>query len=159
MNVSLLSLWKTCIYKCTKKILLINIWIFIPLSVYMWGVEGVTIQVYRGFYTAYLNTTIRLAILDVVEREKKFYGDIEIIAIEHSMGGAMASFCGLDLMVIIILAILAWQALYNKVLCSQSPFNFFTQVLSMFCQRQGLRISYGSIIFGKCLYFNYSISG
>ena len=29
-------------FKMFKKILLINIWIFIPLLVYMWGVEGVT---------------------------------------------------------------------------------------------------------------------
>ncbi|KAJ1414252.1 Fungal lipase-like domain [Sesbania bispinosa] len=56
-------------------------------------------MVHRGFYTAYHNTTIRPAILDAVERAKKFYGDIPIIATGHSMGGAMASFCGLDLMV------------------------------------------------------------
>ncbi|KAL5150933.1 Lipase [Glycine soja] len=56
-------------------------------------------MVHRGFYTAYHNTTIRPAILDAVERAKKFYGDIEIIATGHSMGGAMASFCGLDLTV------------------------------------------------------------
>jgi len=30
------------VFKNVKKILLINIWIFIPLLVYMWGVEGVT---------------------------------------------------------------------------------------------------------------------
>ncbi|XP_027365731.1 lipase-like isoform X2 [Abrus precatorius] len=56
-------------------------------------------MVHRGFYTAYHNTTIRPAILDAVERAKKFYGDIQIIATGHSMGGAMASFCGLDLTV------------------------------------------------------------
>ncbi|KAK7331334.1 hypothetical protein VNO77_25556 [Canavalia gladiata] len=56
-------------------------------------------MVHRGFYTAYHNTTIRPAILDAVERAKKFYGDIPIIATGHSMGGAMASFCGLDLTV------------------------------------------------------------
>ena len=32
---------------CPKKILLINIWIFIPLLVYRWGVEGVTATVNR----------------------------------------------------------------------------------------------------------------
>ena len=53
------------------------------------------LQVHRGFYTAYHNTTIRPAILDAVERAKKFYGDIEIIAQGHSMGGATTSFCGL----------------------------------------------------------------
>ncbi|RDX69141.1 hypothetical protein CR513_51782, partial [Mucuna pruriens] len=56
-------------------------------------------MVHRGFYTAYHNTTIRPAILDAVERAKKFYGDIQIIATGHSMGGAMASFCVLDLTV------------------------------------------------------------
>ena len=33
-----------------KKILLINICIFIPLSVYMWGVEGVTTSDVGGTY-------------------------------------------------------------------------------------------------------------
>ncbi|QCD77010.1 triacylglycerol lipase [Vigna unguiculata] len=56
-------------------------------------------MVHRGFYTAYHNTTIRPAILDAIERAKKFYGDIQIIVTGHSMGGAMASFCGLDLTV------------------------------------------------------------
>ncbi|XP_020220717.1 lipase [Cajanus cajan] len=56
-------------------------------------------MVHRGFYMAYHNTTIRPAVLDAVERAKKFYGDIQIISIGHSMGGAMASFCGLDLTV------------------------------------------------------------
>lgn len=56
-------------------------------------------MVHRGFYTAYHNTTIRPAVLGAVERAKKFYGDIPIIALGHSMGGAMAAFCGLDLTV------------------------------------------------------------
>ena len=30
--------------KMLKKIFLINFWIFIPLLVYMWGVEGVTVR-------------------------------------------------------------------------------------------------------------------
>jgi putative lipase involved disintegration of autophagic bodies len=57
------------------------------------------LQVHRGFYTAYHNTTIRPAILGAVERAKKFYGDIQIIVTGHSMGGAMAAFCALDLTV------------------------------------------------------------
>lgn len=61
-----------------------------------------SLQVHRGFYTAYHNTTIRPAVLGAVERAKKFYGDIPIIALGHSMGGAMAAFCGLDLTVTII---------------------------------------------------------
>ncbi|CAL0309031.1 unnamed protein product [Lupinus luteus] len=56
-------------------------------------------MVHRGFYTAYHNTTIRPAVLDAVERAKKFYGDIQIIVTGHSMGGAMAAFCALDLTV------------------------------------------------------------
>ncbi|CAJ2658587.1 unnamed protein product [Trifolium pratense] len=56
-------------------------------------------MVHRGFYTAYHNTTIRPAVLGAVERAKKFYGDIQIIVIGHSMGGAMAAFCALDLTV------------------------------------------------------------
>ena len=31
------------VFKNVLKILLINIWIFIPLLIYMWGVEGVTV--------------------------------------------------------------------------------------------------------------------
>ncbi|XP_054788018.1 lipase-like [Prosopis cineraria] len=56
-------------------------------------------MVHYGFYYAYHNTTLRPAILDAVRRAKKFYGDIQIIVTGHSMGGAMAAFCGLDLMV------------------------------------------------------------
>ncbi|MED6209399.1 hypothetical protein PIB30_054298 [Stylosanthes scabra] len=56
-------------------------------------------MVHRGFYNAYHNTTIRPAILDAVDRAKKFYGNIPIVVLGHSMGGAMAAFCGLDLMV------------------------------------------------------------
>ncbi|KAF7813684.1 lipase-like [Senna tora] len=56
-------------------------------------------MVHYGFYYAYHNTTMRPAILDAVRRAKKFYGDIPIIVTGHSMGGAMAAFCGLDLTV------------------------------------------------------------
>lgn len=66
------------------------------------------LQVHRGFYTAYHNTTIRDAVLEAVERAKKFYGDIQIIATGHSMGGAMAAFCGLDLVVTITIIELSW---------------------------------------------------
>ncbi|KAK3417851.1 hypothetical protein EUGRSUZ_H03839 [Eucalyptus grandis] len=55
--------------------------------------------VHHGFYFAYHNTTIRVGILDVVVRAKDLYGDINIMVTGHSMGGAMASFCGLDLVV------------------------------------------------------------
>ena len=59
-------------------------------------------QVHHGFYNAYHNTTIRPGILNAVARAKEFYGDLGIIVTGHSMGGAMASFCALDLRVIII---------------------------------------------------------
>lgn len=59
------------------------------------------IQVHHGFYSAYYNTTIRHGVLDAVKRVKEFYGDIDIIVTGHSMGGAMASFCALDLKVMI----------------------------------------------------------
>ncbi|XP_048322047.1 lipase isoform X2 [Ziziphus jujuba] len=56
-------------------------------------------MVHHGFFSAYHNTTIRHGILDAVKRAKKYYGDIDVIVTGHSMGGAMASFCGLDLIV------------------------------------------------------------
>ncbi|KAM5577970.1 lipase [Rosa sericea] len=56
-------------------------------------------MVHHGFYNAYHNTTIRPGILNAVARAKEFYGDIGIIVTGHSMGGAMASFCALDLRV------------------------------------------------------------
>lgn len=56
---------------------------------------------HRGFYYAYHNTTLRPAILNAVKRAKECYGDIPIMVTGHSMGGAMAAFCGLDLKVII----------------------------------------------------------
>ncbi|KAJ4882526.1 alpha/beta-Hydrolases superfamily protein [Raphanus sativus] len=57
-------------------------------------------MVHHGFYSAYHNTTVRPAVLDAVKRAKKFYGEnIKIMVTGHSMGGAMAAFCGLDLVV------------------------------------------------------------
>jgi predicted lipase len=57
-------------------------------------------MVHHGFYSAYHNTTLRPAVLDAITRVKKVYGaNINIIVTGHSMGGAMASFCGLDLVV------------------------------------------------------------
>ncbi|KAI4338507.1 hypothetical protein MLD38_023556 [Melastoma candidum] len=56
-------------------------------------------MVHRGFYYAYHNTTIRPAILSAIERAKYMYGVENIMITGHSMGGAMASFCGLDLAV------------------------------------------------------------
>ncbi|CAM8908476.1 unnamed protein product [Rhodiola kirilowii] len=56
-------------------------------------------MVHHGFYTAYHNTTIRPGVLTAIEEAKAFYGDIKIIVTGHSMGGAMAAFCALDLVV------------------------------------------------------------
>ncbi|KAG2311786.1 hypothetical protein Bca52824_023343 [Brassica carinata] len=58
-------------------------------------------QVHHGFYSAYHNTTVRPAVLGAVKRAKKIYGaNISTIMVTgHSMGGAMAAFCGLDLVV------------------------------------------------------------
>ncbi|KAK8703959.1 hypothetical protein V6N13_047597 [Hibiscus sabdariffa] len=56
-------------------------------------------MVHHGFYTAYHNTTIRHGILHAVKEAREFYGDLDIIVTGHSMGGAMASFCALDLTV------------------------------------------------------------
>ncbi|XP_022740878.1 lipase-like [Durio zibethinus] len=56
-------------------------------------------MVHHGFYTAYHNTTIQPGILYAVKKAKEFYGDLDIIVTGHSMGGAMASFCALDLTV------------------------------------------------------------
>ncbi|GKU85533.1 hypothetical protein SLEP1_g199 [Rubroshorea leprosula] len=56
-------------------------------------------MVHHGFYFAYHNTTLRPAILNAVKQAKEIYGDIDIMATGHSMGGAMAAFCGLDLTV------------------------------------------------------------
>ncbi|KAK6130457.1 hypothetical protein DH2020_035795 [Rehmannia glutinosa] len=59
------------------------------------GVDGA--MVHHGFYTAYHNTSLRPGVLNAVQKAKEIYGNIKIIVTGHSMGGAMAAFCGLDL--------------------------------------------------------------
>ncbi|XP_057806006.1 lipase-like isoform X2 [Salvia miltiorrhiza] len=59
------------------------------------GVEDA--KVHHGFYSAYHNTTLRPGVISAIRKVKAFYGDIKVIVTGHSMGGAMASFCGLDL--------------------------------------------------------------
>ncbi|KAK3417860.1 hypothetical protein EUGRSUZ_H03849 [Eucalyptus grandis] len=54
-------------------------------------------MVHYGFYHAYHNTTIQPRFLDAVMRAKDLYGDINVMVTGHSIGGAMASFWGLDL--------------------------------------------------------------
>lgn len=56
-------------------------------------------KVHTGFYSTYNNTLLRPAITNAVRKARKLYGDISIIVTGHSMGGAMASFCALDLAV------------------------------------------------------------
>lgn len=58
-------------------------------------------QVHHGFYSAYHNTTVRPGIISAVKSAKELYGDLQIMVTGHSMGGAMAAFCGLDLRVLI----------------------------------------------------------
>ncbi|KAL0457360.1 UNVERIFIED_CONTAM: Lipase A [Sesamum latifolium] len=59
------------------------------------GVDGA--MVHHGFYTAYHNTSVRPGVLRAVQKVKELYGDIKIMVTGHSMGGAMAALCGLDL--------------------------------------------------------------
>lgn len=61
------------------------------------GMEGA--KVHSGFYRAYHCTTIRPAILNAVKTAKEVYGDLDTIVTGHSMGGAIAAFCALDLIV------------------------------------------------------------
>ncbi|CAK9159750.1 unnamed protein product [Ilex paraguariensis] len=56
-------------------------------------------MVHHGFYNAYHNTTVRPGVLSAVKEAQELYGDLQIMVTGHSMGGAMAAFCGLDLMV------------------------------------------------------------
>ncbi|XP_051152828.1 lipase-like [Andrographis paniculata] len=54
-------------------------------------------MVHHGFYSAYHNTSLRPVIVSAVQKIKKLYGNGKIMVTGHSMGGAMAAFCGLDL--------------------------------------------------------------
>uniref|UniRef100_K4A9Q4 Fungal lipase-type domain-containing protein n=1 Tax=Setaria italica TaxID=4555 RepID=K4A9Q4_SETIT len=54
-------------------------------------------KVHIGFYSSYNNTLLRPAITNAVRKARKLHGDCDIIVTGHSMGGAIASFCALDL--------------------------------------------------------------
>ncbi|XP_010666399.2 probable feruloyl esterase A isoform X2 [Beta vulgaris subsp. vulgaris] len=56
-------------------------------------------MVHHGFYYAYHNTTLRPGVVDAVKRAKKVFGELDLLVIGHSMGGAMAAICALDLTV------------------------------------------------------------
>ncbi|CAN6467684.1 unnamed protein product [Victoria cruziana] len=56
-------------------------------------------MVHHGFYSAYHNTTVRSGIVSAVHRAWELYGKIGVMTTGHSMGGAMAAFCALDLKV------------------------------------------------------------
>ncbi|KAI3962329.1 hypothetical protein MKX01_005331, partial [Papaver californicum] len=64
-----------------------------------WKQLDLNYPVHHGFYSAYHNTTIRPCLLNAVRRAKRLYGDTPIMVTGNSMGGAMASFCALDLSV------------------------------------------------------------
>jgi len=54
-------------------------------------------KVHTGFYSSYNNTLLRPAIMNAVRKARKLHGASDIIVTGHSMGGAIASFCALDL--------------------------------------------------------------
>jgi alpha-beta hydrolase superfamily lysophospholipase len=57
------------------------------------------LKVHSGFFSSYNNTILRVAITSAVRKARKTYGDINVIVTGHSMGGAIAAFCALDLSV------------------------------------------------------------
>eukprot|EP01018_Ginkgo_biloba_P017722 Gb_39645 [translate_table: standard] len=56
-------------------------------------------MVHHGFYSAYHNTTLRLRVVEAVQKAQKINDGLSIMITGHSMGGAMAAFCALDLTV------------------------------------------------------------
>ncbi|KAG0582585.1 hypothetical protein M758_3G071600 [Ceratodon purpureus] len=59
---------------------------------------GVTdAMVHRGFYAAYHNTTLREQVVTAVQRIQQDRSELRVTITGHSMGGAMAAFCALDL--------------------------------------------------------------
>ena len=71
---------------------------------------------HHGFYSAYHNTTLRPGIVSAVQEARELYGDIPVMVTGHSMGGAMASFCALDLTVSILLLTSLLQLLHYSFL-------------------------------------------
>ncbi|XP_073390401.1 probable feruloyl esterase A isoform X2 [Physcomitrium patens] len=54
-------------------------------------------MVHSGFYAAYHNTTLRERVFDAIQAIRQARSDLGVIITGHSMGGAMATFCALDL--------------------------------------------------------------
>ncbi|KAJ7523664.1 hypothetical protein O6H91_18G057800 [Diphasiastrum complanatum] len=59
------------------------------------GVEGAL--VHDGFHSAYYDTILQLRVLEAVKSILEKHKDLHILVTGHSMGGALASFCALDL--------------------------------------------------------------
>lgn len=116
---------------------------------------------HHGFYNAYHNTTIRPGILNAVARAKEFYGDIGIIVTGHSMGGAMASFCALDLRVIITKPVSFLLVSCHKFFSFSSSFSFHSSMHDVF--RFCITIDWGmgsilvSFLEGECTGFHVSL--
>jgi acetyl esterase/lipase len=81
------------------------------------------LQVHHGFYSAYYNTTLRHEILKSVQWAWKTYGNLPINVVGHSMGGALASFCALDLSVSIV------SSLHLHVLLYLDMHDYFSVVV------------------------------
>ncbi|KAJ7534186.1 hypothetical protein O6H91_13G083100 [Diphasiastrum complanatum] len=73
------------------------------------GYPGVTdAMVHHGFYSAYHNTTLRPRLIVAIQSLILKRPELPIMITGHSMGGAMAAFCALDLTVA-ILKLLRWN--------------------------------------------------
>lgn len=56
---------------------------------------------HRGFYAAYHNTILREQVVTAVQSIQQDRSELGVTITGHSMGGAMAAFCALDLTVCI----------------------------------------------------------
>lgn len=55
-------------------------------------------KVHGGFYRSYATTNVRTLVLDSWQRLREQYGsDKKVVVTGHSLGGALATFCALDL--------------------------------------------------------------
>lgn len=56
-------------------------------------------QVHHGFYYAYHNTSLRPGVISAVQKARELYDISNVMVTGHSMGGAIAAICGLDIRV------------------------------------------------------------